>query len=67
MEAQDYLPLTETSFFILLSLATTPKHGYAIIKEVEANQRWQGCPGCWHLIHRAAAHAGGWLDRAPGR
>ena len=36
MEAQDYLPLTETSFFILLSLATTPKHGYAILKEVEA-------------------------------
>lgn len=36
MEAQDYLPLTETSFFILLSLATTPKHGYGIIKEVEA-------------------------------
>ena len=36
MEAQNYLPLTETSFFILLSLATTPKHGYGIIKEVEA-------------------------------
>jgi DNA-binding PadR family transcriptional regulator len=36
MEAQDYLPLTETSFFILLSLASSPKHGYAIIKEVEA-------------------------------
>ena len=36
MEAQDYLPLSETSFFILLSLATTPKHGYGIIKEVEA-------------------------------
>ena len=35
MDAQDYLPLTETSFFILLSLATTPKHGYGIIKEVE--------------------------------
>jgi DNA-binding PadR family transcriptional regulator len=35
MEAQNYLPLTETSFFILLSLATTPKHGYGIIKEVE--------------------------------
>jgi DNA-binding PadR family transcriptional regulator len=35
MEAQDYLPLTETSFFILLSLATTPKHGYGIIKDVE--------------------------------
>jgi DNA-binding PadR family transcriptional regulator len=35
MQAKDYLPLTETSFFILLSLAVTPKHGYAIIKEVE--------------------------------
>jgi DNA-binding PadR family transcriptional regulator len=36
MEAQDFLPLTETSFFILLSLASTPKHGYGIIKEVES-------------------------------
>ena len=36
MKTQDYLPLTETSFFILLSLATTSKHGYGIIKEVEA-------------------------------
>ena len=36
MEAPDYLPLTETSFFILLSLAAAPKHGYGIIKEVEA-------------------------------
>jgi DNA-binding PadR family transcriptional regulator len=36
MNPQDCLPLTETSFFILLSLATTPKHGYGIIKEVEA-------------------------------
>ena len=34
MEAQDYLPLTETSFFILLSLAASPKHGYGIMKEV---------------------------------
>jgi DNA-binding PadR family transcriptional regulator len=36
MPPQDYLPLTETTFFILLSLAATPKHGYGIIKEVEA-------------------------------
>jgi DNA-binding PadR family transcriptional regulator len=35
MQAKDYLPLTETSFLILLSLAQSPKHGYAIIKEVE--------------------------------
>jgi DNA-binding PadR family transcriptional regulator len=36
MKASDYLPLTETSFFVLLSLAISPKHGYGIIKEVEA-------------------------------
>ncbi len=36
MPAQDTLPLTETSFFILLSLLPGPKHGYGIIKEVEA-------------------------------
>jgi len=35
MEGQKYLPLTETSFFIILSLATASKHGYAIMKEVE--------------------------------
>ncbi len=32
---RDYLPLTETSFFILLSLAPEPKHGYAILRDVE--------------------------------
>lgn len=36
MNPQEYLPLTETSFFILVSLAAAPKHGYAIMKEVEA-------------------------------
>ena len=36
MNIEEYLPLTETSFFILLSLAAAPKHGYAIIKEVES-------------------------------
>ena len=35
MDIQAYLPLTESTFFILLSLATGPKHGYAIMKEVE--------------------------------
>jgi DNA-binding PadR family transcriptional regulator len=30
------LPLREPTFFILLSLAPNPKHGYAILKEVEA-------------------------------
>ena len=30
------LPLTEATFFILLSLTPGPKHGYAIMKDVEA-------------------------------
>lgn len=33
--SSDYLPLTETSFLILLSLAPGSKHGYGILKEVE--------------------------------
>lgn len=36
MELQDQLPLTEATFFILLSLAPGPQHGYAILKEVAA-------------------------------
>lgn len=36
MNVQDQLPLTESTFFIILSLAPGPKHGYAILKEVEA-------------------------------
>jgi DNA-binding PadR family transcriptional regulator len=31
---QSYLPLTEVTYFILLSLATQARHGYAIMKEV---------------------------------
>jgi DNA-binding PadR family transcriptional regulator len=38
MEAQpnQAMPLTEATFFILLSLAPTPQHGYGIMKDVEA-------------------------------
>lgn len=32
---EDYLPLTEVTFFILLSLAPAPKHGYALLKDVQ--------------------------------
>ena len=31
-----YLPLTEPTFYILLSLAPGEKHGYAIMKDVQA-------------------------------
>lgn len=33
---QANLPLTEATFFIMLSLAAEPKHGYAIMQEVES-------------------------------
>ena len=36
MDVQNQLPLTESTLFIILSLAAGPKHGYAILKEVEA-------------------------------
>ncbi len=36
MNTDEHLPLSETSFFILLSLAPSPRHGYAIINEVSA-------------------------------
>jgi DNA-binding PadR family transcriptional regulator len=35
MQEQAFLPLTETTLFILLSLAPGPNHGYAIMKDVE--------------------------------
>ena len=35
-DPQEFLPLREPTFFILLSLANGKKHGYAILKEVES-------------------------------
>ncbi len=35
MEIQPFLPLTEVSFYILFSLAQEPRHGYAIMKDVQ--------------------------------
>jgi DNA-binding PadR family transcriptional regulator len=35
-EIHTFLPLTEATFFILLSLSPLPKHGYAIAKDVQA-------------------------------
>jgi DNA-binding PadR family transcriptional regulator len=32
---QNHLPLTEATYFILVSLAPEPRHGYAIIKDVQ--------------------------------
>lgn len=33
---QDLLPLREPTFFILLSISTEKRHGYAILQDVEA-------------------------------
>ncbi len=33
-EIHSNLPLTETTYFILLSLAPGPRHGYSIMKDV---------------------------------
>lgn len=33
-QVEDDLPLTEATFYILLSLVPGPKHGYAIMKDV---------------------------------
>lgn len=35
MDVKSSLPLTEVTLLILLSLSSQPKHGYAIMKEVE--------------------------------
>jgi DNA-binding PadR family transcriptional regulator len=34
LELQSVLPLTETTYFILLSISSGSKHGYAIMKDV---------------------------------
>ena len=35
IDPASYLPLTEPTFYILLSLAPSKKHGYAILRDVE--------------------------------
>jgi len=34
-DGQETTPLTETTFFLLLSLTSGPRHGYAILKDVQ--------------------------------
>ena len=35
MDNKGNVPLREATFFILLSMAASPKHGYAIMKDIE--------------------------------
>ena len=39
MELDAHLPVTETTFFILLSISSGPLHGYAIMKDVRSLSR----------------------------
>jgi len=39
MSAHDHLPLTPLSLQVLVALADAPRHGYGILKEIEATSR----------------------------
>jgi DNA-binding PadR family transcriptional regulator len=62
---QMYLPLTETTFFILLSLSPQPKHGYAIAKDVQALSESRvvlSTSTLYTALKRLLAD--GWIERA---
>jgi DNA-binding PadR family transcriptional regulator len=64
MEIQSQLPLTETTLLILLSLVPQPRHGYAIMKEVDgmSNGRIQLSTGTLYgAIKRMLEQ--GWIER----
>lgn len=66
MDARQYLPLTEPTFFILLVLAPGPQHGYAIMKETAAlsDGRVQlSTSTLYGAIKRLLDQ--GWIERAP--
>jgi DNA-binding PadR family transcriptional regulator len=63
-ELANDLPLTETTFFILLSLALEPRHGYAIMKEVGALSEGRvqlGTGTLYGALKRLLAQ--GWIER----
>lgn len=65
MEKTTTSPLTEATFFILLSLAPMPKHGYAIMKEVKelSNGRIKFSTGTLYGAIRRLLEQG-WIKRA---
>ena len=64
MKTQTDAPLTEASFFILLSLSPAPKHGYAIMKEVRdlSNGRVKFSTGTLYGAIRRLLEQG-WIKR----
>jgi DNA-binding PadR family transcriptional regulator len=64
MNSEEHLPLTEATLYILLSLAPGAKHGYAIMKEVEAlsNGRVNLSTGTLYGALKRLLD-GGWIER----
>lgn len=66
MNVQDHLPLTESTFYIILSLAPGPKHGYAILQEVEALSEGRLVLSTGTLYGALKRMLdGGWIERVP--
>ena len=64
MEPEQNLPLGEATFFILLSMMPTPRHGYSIMKSVEelSNCRLQLSTGTLYgALKRMLEQA--WIER----
>jgi DNA-binding PadR family transcriptional regulator len=58
------MPISETTFFILLSLADEPRHGYAILQDVEALSQGRvqlGTGTLYGAIKRLLEQ--GWIER----
>lgn len=64
MNVDEHLPLPEATFFILLSLAQAPRHGYAIMQSVVelSDERVQLSTGTLYgALRRMLAQ--GWIER----
>ena len=64
-DVQGYLPLTEATLMIMLALASQPKHGYAIMKEVEhlSESRVRLSTGTLYGVLKRLLELG-WITRA---
>ena len=65
-EIRSLLPLTESTLYILLSLSPGPRHGYAIMKDVQAlsDGRLHLSTGTLYGALKRMLEQG-WIDRAP--
>ena len=67
-EPKSWLPLTQSEFHILLSLAATPRHGYGMMKDVEDRTEGQvrlGPGTLYGSIRRLVER--GWIEEAGDR